>query len=205
MPRNPYELPRRSEEPREEFDDLSLVDRCIRGQPAAWQLLIERVGPAATEAARYTLRRVLGRAHPEDVENVVQSVFMGLCDRSFHRLRLFQGRSKLKTWITAVTTRFALNYIRTEKRKGSLKFASLSEVPVEQPQPERRLPLTPEEKETLYRGIDKLPPRERLLLKLCFFDELAYREIADVLKIPVNSVSPMLVRAKENLRKILGA
>lgn len=202
--RNPCDLPNLNEESREKANDLSLVIRCLRGQPAAWQVFIERTGSAVTEAARYTLRRVLGRAHPEDVENVVQSVFAGLCDRNFHRLRLYEGRATLKTWVIALTTRFTLNYIRSEKRKGSLKFASLNELPIEQSQLEKQPPFSSDDREALYWGMEQLPPRERLLLKLCFFDELTYREIADLLKMPVNSVSPMLVRAKENLRRILG-
>ena len=66
-------------------------------------------GGAVYDAAGFTLRRVLGSAQEEDVENVVQGVFLGLCDKNAHRLKLFQGRSSFRTWVTSVTARFALN------------------------------------------------------------------------------------------------
>lgn len=178
-----------------------MVQVCIRGDSTAWDELVERFGPVVYDAARFTLRRVLGSAQEEDIENVVQGVLTGLCERDCRRLRLFQGRSTLKTWLTSVTARFGLNYIRTEKRKGSLKFCLLDETAGEladRPATDR---LPADEREQLFEAIEQMPERDRLLLKLFYFDGLSYRSIADVLRMPVNSVSPLLTRAKEALRK----
>jgi RNA polymerase sigma factor (sigma-70 family) len=186
------------------MDDRELVDRCIRGEARAWETLVERLGPAVYDAARFTLRRVLGGAQDEDVENVFQAVLLALCDKSAHRLRIFQGRSSLKTWITSVTARFALNYIRTEKRKGSLKYAALDDSVGELPDREL-LEGDPEDRERLHAALEKIPSREKLLLKLFYFDGISYKGIAEILRMPVNSISPLLLRAKESLRKQLVA
>ena len=199
----PRFVPRPLERPSEDLDDAGLVHRCLQGHAAAWQLLVERYGPAVRDGARFTLRRVLGSAQFEDVENVVQGVFLGLCDKNCHRLRLFQARSTFKTWVTAVTARFALNYIRTEKRKGSLKFAALDESAGDLPERERTLNLPADEQEALFRALEKMPPRERLLLKLFYFDGLSYRAIAAAMHMPVNSISPLLARSRESLRGIV--
>jgi RNA polymerase sigma-70 factor (ECF subfamily) len=186
------------------MEERQLVDRCIRGEARAWELLVERHGAAVYDAARFTLRRVLGSAHDEDVENVFQAVFVALCDKGAHRLKLFQGRSSLKTWLMSVTARFALNYIRTEKRKGSLKYAALDESAGEIPDRDLLPAGGGEERERLLSALDKIPSRERLLLKLFYFDGLSYKGIADVMQISPNSISPLLVRAKESLRKSVG-
>lgn len=184
------------------MEDRELVDRCIRGEARAWELLVERLGSSVYDAARFTLRRVLGSVQNEDVENVYQAVLLALCDKGAHRLRLFQGRSSLKTWITSVTGRFALNYIRTEKRKGSLKYIALDESVGDLP--DRDLfPGDPEDRERLHAALEKIPSREKLLLKLFYFDGLSYRAIAELLRMPVNSISPLLLRAKESLKKQL--
>ena len=187
------------------MEDLQLVERLIRGEARAWEQFLDGLGPAVAEAARFTLRRVLGTARDEDAENVAQAVLLALCEKDFHRLRLFQGRSSLKTWLTSVTCRFALNYVRTEKRKGSLRLGALDESAGEIPDPAEVFPPGAEERERLHAAIDRLPPRERLVLKLFYFDGLSYKAIAEALRIPVNSVSPFLVRAKETLRKLAGA
>lgn len=188
------------------MEERQVVDRCIRGEARAWELLVDQYGPAIYDAAGFTLRRVLGAAQDEDIENVYQGVLLGLCDKNFHRLKLFQGRSSLKTWLTSVTCRFSLNYIRTEKRKGSLKNAPLDdEAAAEIPDRDRLFPSNAEERERIHAALEKLPPRDRLLLKLCYFDGLSYKAISDVMKIPVNSISPFLTRAKESLRKLAGS
>jgi RNA polymerase sigma-70 factor (ECF subfamily) len=184
------------------MDERQLIDRCIRGEARAWEILVEEYGPAVYDAARFTLRRVLGAAQDEDVENVYQAVLLALCDRNAHRLKLFQGRSSFRTWLTSVTGRFALNYIRTEKRKGSLKYCALDDSAGDLPGRERDLfPGGMEEREQLFTALEKIPARERLLLKLFYFDGLSYKAIAKVMKIPVNSVSPLLLRARDSLKK----
>ena len=182
------------------MDERQLIDRCIRGEASAWDLLVREFGPFVHDAARFTLRRVLGSARDEDIENVYQGVLLGLCDREAHRLKHFQGRSSFRTWVTSVTVRFALNYIRTEKRKGSLRTVSLDEAAPELPD-EGLFSGDFGDKERLHRALEKIPPREKLILKLFYFDGLSYRTIAEILKIPVNSVSPLLIRAKDSLRK----
>jgi len=187
------------------MDERELIARCIRGETRAWEHLVDRYGPAVADAARFTLRRVLGAAREEDVENVAQAVLLALCDKGFHRLKLFQGRSSLRTWLTSVTHRFSLNHIRTEKRKGSLKYAALDD---SAELPERDAALLPgaaDDRERLHAAIDKLPPRERLILKLFHFDGLSYKAIAGVLRLPVNAVSPLLLRAREALRREVGS
>lgn len=186
------------------MDDRDLVQSCIRGNASAWDDLVDRFGPAVHDAARYTLRRVLGTVHDEDVENVVQGVFLGLCDKDCHRLRLYEGKSSLKTWLISVTSRFALNYIRTEKRKGSLKFCLLDEAAADLLEREEIAGLPPDERDRLFQAMEELPGRDRLLLKLFYFDGLSYQSISKLMRIPVNSVSPLLSRAKDSLRRIVG-
>ena len=152
------------------------------------------------DAARFTLRRVLGSAHDDDVENVYQGVLLGLCDKDAHRLSCSRGSRAFRTWLTSVSARFALNYIRTEKRKGSLKYLALDESAAELPDRDL-LAGDADDRERLHHALEKLPSREKLILKLFYFDGLSYKSVAEVLRIPVNSVSPLLIRAKESLRR----
>lgn len=182
------------------MEERALVDRLIRGEPLAWETLVDEYGPAVHEAASFTLRRVLAAAPAEDVENVVSAVFVALCDKSMHRLRLFQGRSSLRTWLTSVTTRYALNYIRTEKRKGALRHAPL-DPGADVAARDADLLSEFDERERLYAAIERIPFRERLVLKLFHFDGLPYKAIARALRIPVNSISPLLLRARDSIRR----
>jgi RNA polymerase sigma-70 factor (ECF subfamily) len=182
-------------------EDHKLVLACIRGEARAWDDLVTRYGPVVYDASRFVLRRTLGSAQVEDIENIVQGVLLGLCDKECHRLRSFQGRSSFKTWITSVTARFALNYVRTEKRKGSLKYFHLDESSTDLPEQKEFVLMPSEERDRLLQAMGQIPDRDRLLLKLLYFDGLSYREIAQVLRMPLNSISPVLSRARESLKR----
>jgi hypothetical protein len=63
--------------------------------------------------------------------------------------------------VTSVTVRFSLNYIRTEKRKGSLKYLALDAAASELPDRD----LLPNDAEGARRstGRSRNPPREKLI------------------------------------------
>jgi RNA polymerase sigma-70 factor (ECF subfamily) len=80
-------------------DDLSLVRRCLRGEPAAVQTLVDRFQPEV-----YGLCvRLLGHRH--DAEDVTQEVFL----RVFRGLKGWDGVRPLKPWLMSI----AINRCRT--------------------------------------------------------------------------------------------
>ncbi len=57
----------------------------------------------------------------------------------------------------------------------------------------------------LFGAIDKLPENQRLAFILNKVEGLSYQEVSEVMETSVSSVESLLHRAKNNLRKILGA
>ena len=52
------------------------------------------------------------------------------------------------------------------------------------------------------KGLEKMSPKYREVLVLFFLEELSYKEIADVLSVPVSTVGIRLKRGKEALQAI---
>jgi RNA polymerase sigma-70 factor, ECF subfamily len=99
---------------------------------------------------------------PESVPDIVQGVALRLCRGG---LGSFQGRSKLTTWLFAVTRSVALSERRTDfrqRRKADAFAAEISSEPSYNPYEEdpRQTQI-----ETLNRGIDALPTRHRRVLR----------------------------------------
>jgi RNA polymerase sigma-70 factor (ECF subfamily) len=65
--------------------------------------------------------------------------------------------------------------------------------------------LRAENEETVFAAIESLPVGQREILLLCDVDEMSYREIAEVLDVPVGTVMSRLSRARAGLRTALGA
>jgi RNA polymerase sigma-70 factor (ECF subfamily) len=182
-------------------EDAELLARCIRRSPGAWEDFLRRYRPVLERAARGTLARAMGAAPEDDVEAVVEAALLALVKDDHASLRSFTGRSSLAGYLHAVTSKIALNHVRGERRKGWLRFRPL-DLEVEAPPAEVRED-APGQLAALRRALRELPSRDRLLLELFHLDGASYREIASLVRLSFNAVSPALIRARERLRALL--
>lgn len=65
--------------------------------------------------------------------------------------------------------------------------------------------LRAENEESVFAAIESLPIAQREIILLCDVDEMSYREIAQVLDVPMGTVMSRLSRARAGLRAALGA
>lgn len=65
--------------------------------------------------------------------------------------------------------------------------------------------LASESQEAMFIALERLPVAHREIILLCDVDEMSYREIAQVLDVPVGTVMSRLARARASLRRELGA
>ena len=68
--------------------------------------------------------------------------------------------------------------------------------------PQQQILEEQEQIELLHKAIDKLPENQRTALILNKYEELSYKEIAEVMGVTLSSVESLLFRAKNNLEKI---
>ncbi len=137
-----------------------------------------------------------------EAEDVLQAAYLKVLDR---RAR-FDGRSSFKTWLFAVIRRTA-----GERRRRS--FARLLALdrwwtgrPAAAPAPDpERLACGGEAAERLREALLILPRRQGELLHLVFYLDLSLEEAAQVAGISVGSARTHYHRAKERLRRRLGA
>jgi RNA polymerase sigma-70 factor, ECF subfamily len=184
-------------------DEADLLDRCVRRLPSAWEEFLSRYRDVLDRAARLTLLRVVGSGRDDDVEAVVEATLLALVKDDFAALRSFGGRSSLAGYLQAITTKVGLNHLRTERRKGWLRFRPLdaaADAPAEEPATIE----DPQRLTALQRAMDQLPPRDRLILKLFHLDGAGYKEIAALMGLSMNAVSPALIRARQKIRALLG-
>ncbi len=188
-------------------EETELVRRCAAGDPEAWRRLMRQYGALVAHAVRTTLQRVFKQADPNQVDDAVQSVWLSLCADGCRRLRGFEGKSALSTWLTVLSTRRALDAIRTEMRKGVLKHVHLDDEDrdlvkeIQAPESEEQFSL--DEVFVLYEALERLPADDKLILKMYYLDGLSYRSIAEVLQVAPNTVSSYILRARDKLKKCI--
>ncbi len=156
------------------------------------------------------LRRLLGE---QDAEDAAQEVFLKI-SKSLPR---FRGQSQLSTWVYRIATNTALDRLRTHTR-GRLTESRACTDPMENVQSEgiaedlwkAEAPATPEqlavrkEMNTCIRGVvDGLSPAYKTVLVLSDIEGLTDKEIAEVLRVTVESVKIRLHRARRRLKREL--
>ena len=118
----------------------------------------------------------------------------------WNRLDRFKGESKLSTWV------FAIAY-----RKG-LKALSRTDDPLADNthQELENSELGPEQNAAnvqrlvcLRRAMDNLSDDHRTVMDLTYFHELGYREIAEIMDCPVDTVKTRMFHARRHLKKLL--
>ena len=132
----------------------------------------------------------------EDAEEVTQEVFLNI----YRQLKYFRFESSLKTWIYRITVNSAINYSKKASKHHS-EMAGYMDVS-ERVNTNERAPdkISGEFNEKIITTLlDAITPDQRACIVLRSIEGLSYQEIAETLKIPVNTVRSRIKRARETM------
>ncbi len=110
----------------------------------------------------------------------------------------FKGESQVLTWVIGIARNLAMNLFR-KKRVNELDIDSLHSQPAIQTHGVEES----ERAELIARAIDLISFNHREVLDLVFFQGFTYKEISQLIGIPVNTVKTRVFYAKEELRNAL--
>lgn len=172
-----------------------LVIRAQRGERAAFGELVTRY----MQRAYYTALGLVG--NHDDALDLSQEAFA----RAFRARATIDAERPFFPWLYQIIRRLCFNHTRDQRsRRLKLEAAGswLSDTTM------GRRPLSPDQaaeraelRAHVGAAIERLPEREREALVLREFEELRYREIAEVLGIPIGTVMSRLYRARRSLAR----
>lgn len=113
--------------------------------------------------------------------------------------RQLRDRSKLKSWLCTTLYREFLASRRRAQRYPHFELSIVeNELPAASPEAMQKM-----DAETVMDMLMTLDETHRVPLMLFYVQDRTYREIADILQLPIGTVMSRLARAKEQLRKRL--
>jgi RNA polymerase sigma-70 factor (ECF subfamily) len=190
-------------DPAQELTDEDLLARLQKGESEWFGPLVKRY---QRELYGY-LRRYLG----DDAlaEDVFQNTFLQV----YQKLEQFEQGRSVRPWLYAIATHQAIDALRRSARRPSVSLdhagngaepngevGPLDWLAADEPEPLANV--TAEERRDLVRaGLDTLPESLRSTVLLSYFQGLKYREIAEVLGIPVGTVKSRLHLALSRLQQ----
>jgi RNA polymerase sigma-70 factor (ECF subfamily) len=172
--------------------EAELVARTKRGDDDAFAELVRMY---QNRVFNFVLARV---RHRQQAEDVTQEVLV----KAYFSLGKLREPGKFKSWIFSI----AHNHLRDLLRKRKLEIADVEEGYTEHYVD----PSTPESElkrqraqEDAWNALAKLKPEQREILVLCDIEGLSYREIAEIMRVPLGTVQSRIFYARRKLRGIL--
>jgi RNA polymerase sigma-70 factor (ECF subfamily) len=182
-----------------------LVRRCLAGDAAAWEEIVQRYH-----------RRIYNLCYrfsgsPDDAQDLTQEVFI----KMYRTLSSYEaGRGAFMTWVTTMTRNLLVDHFR--KGKQDRMTDSLDSAPSDH---EDAMPLSDriedkglppdagvqsrETREAVHRALQKLSPELREAVILRDLQDMDYREIASVLRVPEGTVKSRINRGRAELGRLL--
>jgi RNA polymerase sigma-70 factor (ECF subfamily) len=172
-----------------EIDSRDIAVALDGGQDAYGRLVRRHQGAVSKWMWRFTRDHVI-------LEELVQDVFV----EAWGSLSRFKGESAFRTWLFTIATRVGYRYWR-KKAKDVARTAEIADRLLLDGG-EAELPPS-EAAEVLYGLLSGLPPRDRLVLTLIYFEEMDTAEIARMTGWTRTMVKVQAYRARNKLRKSL--
>ena len=175
-----------------DIDDKELLEmfKSDDSKNAAFDLLVQKY----QERVYWHIRKMV--LNHEDTDDLIQESFIKI----WNSLDKFRGESSLYTWIYRIATNEVLAFLKKQKSRNTV---SLQEV-------ENTLSNTlkgdiyfngDDAQIKFQKALESLPPKQRLVFNMKYFDEMKYEEIAEVLDTSVGALKASYHIAVEKIKK----
>jgi RNA polymerase sigma-70 factor, ECF subfamily len=174
-----------------------LVERCLQGDDAAWEAIVNSYGRRIYNLSyRYTSRR-------DEAEDLTQDIFI----RVYQNLKSFRSDAgSFQSWVLKIGRNLIIDHYRQTRRfqqsggSEELEAMSIEDDKVLSPQ---RVAEQAEASRFLRDGLQSLSPELKEAIILRDLEGMAYQEIAGLLGIPEGTVKSRINRGRLELAKLL--
>ncbi len=182
-------MPAASDENPSTKDDIFLVRQCLQGDSHSFRVLYQ-LHQQRVRAILYQL------CDPFVLDDLVQDVFL----KAWKGLPKFRQTAKFSTWLYRIAWNVAADY-RQSAAKGKTRTQELTKHAIASQDAPDMMHL--HYQDMVQRGLESLSFDHRTVLVLHDLEEVAQKEIADILDIPLGTVKSRLFHARVAMRQFL--
>jgi RNA polymerase sigma-70 factor (ECF subfamily) len=134
--------------------------------------------------------------NPHDADDVVQIAV----ERALTRLDQWRSNARLDSWMFKIVRNAWIDELRSRGRRGKIFLPAEAGETIGTNSMERESELL-----SVHAAMARLPEEQREAVSLVLVEGLPYREAAEVLDIPIGTLTSRLARGREALQALLGA
>ncbi len=183
-----------------DLTDVELIALALEQNQAAYIVLYTRYNIGVrSHISRYVSQK-------EDIEDICLESFQ----KAFSQIGTYNPEYKFSTWLYRIARNTAFDYLnKHDREKNNMPttsinedFAELKELPATMHNPEEDI-INQQEYDKWLTNIEKLKDDYKIVAKMNLIDNFGYKEIADALDMPLNTVKTKIRRAKAQLLKMM--
>jgi len=175
--------------------DAELIERCLRKDNAAWELVVARFRRKVFHISyKFTGKH-------DEAEDLTQEIFL----KVFRSLDKFNRDADFSTWLSSVARNYCIDHYRSSKREKEVVVEdalAYDLAPASSGNPHRALE-DQDRRSLVRRGLEQLPGKLREAVVLRDLQGLSYQEMALRLALPEGTVKSRINRGREELARLL--
>lgn len=134
----------------------------------------------------------------DEANDLTQDTFV----KVWHHLDDFREESKLFSWIYRIAANEALGFLRKQKLQRLIPFSSV-EYKIQQTLQDDHFFSGDEIQRKLQVALEQLPPRQKMIFNMRYYDDLSYEQMAEVLNLSVGALKASYHHAVKKIEKNL--
>ncbi|MCX5716327.1 MAG: sigma-70 family RNA polymerase sigma factor [Candidatus Omnitrophica bacterium] len=194
------------------MDETELIRRCINRDPLAWAEFVRRYSSLIRWAIQDRLKKWSYFSRPQDLEEIHQDILVYLWEKG--KLEQLRDAKKVAAWLVVTAGNEAAGYFRRKKSEfppnavsifekipQKDNFTTLADIlasPAYDPAPNEELQ---DIEKLLTEELERLPLKEKIIIKLNILYGKKYREIAEIMHMPLGSVATAIKNIKHRLKQ----
>ena len=179
--------------------DRKLVNELLSGTPGAWNTFIDRYANLIVQVIRHTAHAHSLKLSTDDVDDLTADVFTTLLERNMGAIRGFRGRSSFATYLAVVIRRVVLRKLTQRRYLEAFGHVQAHQTSVTEASESGSKQV--DARDQVDSMMSRLPVSLRPIVRAFYLNGKTYEEISQLLKMPINSIGPMLARARQLLRE----
>lgn len=188
-------------------EDRRLLSECLAGDRKASETLVRRFSDLVYRSVQYTLMTKDVSFNKFDLEDMHNTIFLRLFENRCKRLRQYQGKNgcSLASWIRMIAVRTVFDHLRKRGvdamvwQKKRIPLEALPELKCNEVEFGVQLEKAEQER-LLQNAMQKLPPRDRMFMKLHVDHALSIAEIAETMQLSISNAYTVKHRAIQRLK-----
>lgn len=178
------------------MNEIELIRRCLQKEKKAWDVFVRKYSKLIYWAIRKRLNASGFKFSQDDIDGIFQDVFLSILEGD--KLGQLKDPKIIPGWLAIIASNKTVDFMRCkikEDKKLVIEMPVLKDDKFEEELYKRDL------LNVLGNIIDTLPAKEKIVISLNLIEGRTHKEIAEITAMPVNTVSTIIARTKEKVKK----